>query len=44
MWTFISKYKNYSLQVTIEGVKRTINFRELGDYPAVFRGGGYVYN
>jgi len=40
MWYFISKYKNYSLQVTIEEVKHTVNFREIGNFPAVFAGGG----
>lgn len=40
MWYFVSKYKNYSLQVTIEGVKQTINFRDIGNYPAAFAGGG----
>ncbi len=40
MWYFISKYKNYSLQVTIEEVKHTINFRDIGNYPTFFAGGG----
>lgn len=40
MWYFVSKYKNYSLQVTIEGVKQTINFRDIGNYPEAFANGG----
>jgi hypothetical protein len=40
MWWFISKYKNYSVQVTVNGQKKTCNFRDIGNYPAIFTGGG----
>lgn len=40
MWYFVSKYKNYSLQVTVEDVKHTINFRDIGNYPEAFASGG----
>jgi hypothetical protein len=40
MWYFISRYKNYSTQVMVDGVKVTVNFRELGKYPTTFENAG----
>lgn len=41
MWYFISKYKNYSLQVTIEDVKQTVNFLPYGTDITIFQDHGY---
>lgn len=40
MWTFISKYKNYSIQVEVGEVKKTVNFSDIGAHPQIFSGYG----
>lgn len=37
MWTFISKYKNYSIQVLVNDEKRTVNFIPYGSDITLFK-------